>query len=105
MSNVGPLNGASKLKTGKEFVTNLFQSDSEGEGEDNEEERDDEEEDGEEGEEGANAATSGELEKNSSSVKQEKLQFKDDSQKILLNLSKPTLRNIVMLICDEAVII
>lgn len=95
MENVGPINGANKLKSGKEFVNDLFQSDS-----DNENGEEEEEEEEEERQEGLSP---NEDNNNNQEAKKEKVQFKEDSQKILLNLSKPTLRNIVMLICDEAV--
>ena len=94
MDNVGPINGANKLKSGKEFVNDLFQSDS-----DNENGEEEEEEEEEERQEGISPYE----DNNNQEAKKEKVQFKEDSQKILLNLSKPTLRNIVMLICDEAV--
>lgn len=111
MENVGPLNGANKLKSGQEFVTNLF--DSEGSEEEQEENEEGEEEDAEDEEEVARereedgndderAALEVAITKNSK--KEKSTAFKEDSQKILLNLSKPTLRKIVMLICDEAVI-
>lgn len=104
MNNIGPVNGADKLKTGKEFVTNLFQSDDDDDDEDGGDDED--EETGGEGTENERDETAGAgaaVDKNSSSSSKEKVQFQEDSQKILLNLSKPTLRNIVMLICDEAV--
>ena len=96
MENVGPINGANKLKSGKEFVNDLFQSDSDNENGEEEEEEEEEEE-------RQDGLSPNEENNNNQEAKKEKVQFKEDSQKILLNLSKPTLRNIVMLICDEAV--
>ena len=36
-------------------------------------------------------------------AKEAAIQFRRDSHAVILNLSKSTLRNIIMLICDEAV--
>lgn len=110
MSNVGPVNGSHQVKSGKEFVNEIFLSD-------------DEDAEAEEIFMNATSDASDMIKhdesnhsnhehsadnksENKKSVKfpKETYQFKDESHNIILNLSKYTLRNIVMVICDEAVI-
>ena len=119
MNNVGPINGAHQLKTGHEFVNEIFASDNEEEEE--EEPRLDEAEyyrdqtsitdngmiDQEDSgvlnplRENSNAH----MKSSKRNVKfpKEQTEFKQSSHDIILNLSKYTLRNIIMLLCDEAV--
>ena len=115
MNNIGPVNGAHQLKTGKEFVNELFASDNE-EGDEEyvgpdelEYNRDQtsitdnglmEREDSALIREIPNGLKSS---KKSGKITKEQSEFKLSSHNIILNLSKYTLRNIIMLICDEAV--
>lgn len=107
MENEGPINSQSKLKTGKEFANELLTAD------DHEEEEDEYEEDyyGEnayhengtiEEEQGDTATIATHTSKNLN-LKKELSHLKHESHDIILNLSKNTLRNILMLVCDEGV--
>ena len=121
MENVGHLNSTNQQKTGKEFLTELLSI------EDDEEEFEDvldyDEQQSDYYQPGSKVSTneaknnqhtasskeSTQSEANKSGKQKGKLskestQFREDSHNIILNLSKQTLRNIVMLICDEAVI-
>jgi hypothetical protein len=107
MKNVGPINGAHQFKSGKEFMTDLFQSDND---EDNIMDENNVKSvitqttlTTENPDNATDDSSKQEAARRAAKLKQESSQFRDNSQKILLNLSKPTLRNIVMLICDEAV--
>ena len=119
MNNVGPVNGAHQMKTGHEFVNELFASDNEEEEEEEDQQRPDEAEyyrdqtsitdNGMIDREDSGALNAfGEQTQMRSSKKnvkfpREQAEFKLSSHNIILNLSKYTLRNIIMLLCDEAV--
>ena len=107
MENVGPVNGSQHQKSGTDFVNELFASDNESDAE------------LEEGYERVQTATNGEQSssdlnqthnsstnvgksKKGAKFPKETAEFKETSHDIILNLSKFTLRNIIMLICDEA---
>ena len=90
MENIGPINSKSQLRTGQEFANEILQ------GDDEEEEEEDYESDGEHSEYSNENPQSRELERQLSQIKQ-------DSHSIILNLSKNTLRNVLMLVCDEGV--
>jgi hypothetical protein len=105
MENVGPINGSQQQKTGKEFLGDLFSPD-------NEEDLLLEDEEFLLGQLQQNQQQSSnhqsEFLKAASEVSVENqrkvaAQFRRDSHTVILNLSKSTLRNIIMLICDEAV--
>ncbi len=129
MKNIGPINATDKQKSGKEFLNDLFKSSGRGKsnggggqgqgGEDGEACEYDDEEEGEEEdyeeeddyEEEAEPSTlsyedrrhntsAGSFKKTKS---KDTLKFIQDSRAVLLNLSKSTLRHIILLICDEAV--
>ena len=119
MSNIGPINGDEKLKSGKEFVTEILMSDNEDDEAFDEEttnlinnsdgqqvsggvQQQDNENEAVENQENANYDNSAKS-LNNGSLKQSKDKFREDGRNILLNLSKYTLRKIIMLICDEAV--
>ena len=112
MNNVGPVNGIQQLKTGKEFVSELFLSDDDNEDE-NYEIEDIQEQQNESNSENLNserdsynnASDSNNQTESAKKVRfrKETKKFKDEGHNIILNLSKYTLRKIVMLICDEAV--
>ena len=125
MNNIGPINGAHQIKSGKEFVNELFTSDNE------EEEAAAAAAEEEQMTDGADyyrdqtsitdngmldpedsmfnpqggEASNAHLKSSKKSVKfpKEHSDFKISSHNIILNLSKYTLRNIIMLACDEAV--
>jgi hypothetical protein len=120
MENVGPLNSTNQQKTGKEFLTELLSV--EDDEEEFEEVLDYDEEQSEYYQPGSkvsnnesknNQIASSKPESSQSESKKsakqkgklskESTQFRENSHNIILNLSKQTLRNIVMLICDEAV--
>ena len=121
MNNVGPINGAHQMKTGQEFVNELFASDNEEEEEEEEMHRLDEAEyyrdqtsitdNGMIEQEDSGVLNplvenpNAHLKSSKKSVKfpKEQAEFKLSSHNIILNLSKYTLRNIIMLLCDEAV--
>lgn len=97
MKNVGPINGNEQSKSGNDYINELFQTDDETDEEDGEEEaRSDLE-----NKSGLRQETLG-LENKISNISKEGSQFKQESRNIILNLNKNALRNIVMLICDEA---
>ena len=114
MSNIGPINGAQHQKTGKDFVNELFNADEEEEEElTNREIENNIEQSISIKDDLSNQTMSF---RNENSIKQdnqaapkvvhfpeETSQFRIDNHDIILNLSKYTLRKIVMLICDEAV--
>lgn len=104
MKNSGPINDASQFKSGNEYINELFQTDNE---------TDEEEEDTSTLYEKTktdlaqeNSITAEQpslsLEKKTSKISKEGSQFKEESRSIILNMNKSTLRNIIMLICDEA---
>jgi len=110
MENVGPVNGSQHQKSGKDFVNELFASDNES---------DAELEEGYDREQSGTGHTHGEQSssdlnqthesthnlskpKKGAKFPKETAEFKEASHDIILNLSKYTLRNIIMLICDEA---
>ena len=99
MENAGPINTQAKAKTGKEFANEVLLA------EEDEEEEDEEEEDEYE----FNETTEGETieahdRTESFNNSQNKLKgFRHENHNIILNLSKNTLRNILMLVCDEGV--
>lgn len=108
MSNVGPINGDEKIKTAKELAAEVIM------GEESEAEDDEFDEEtsalmhehlGQH--EGVNSFLAAEESKDDldrqASMKNSKDKFRDDGRSIILNLSKYTLRKIIMLICDEAV--
>ena len=117
MNNIGPINGAHQLKSGKEFVNELFASDNEEEVQEEEQGADEAEyyrdqtsitdngmldaEDSILNQPGENGQMKGS--KKSVKFPKEQSEFKISSHNIILNLSKYTLRNIIMLACDEAV--
>ena len=124
MKNVGPINGDEKLKSGKEFVTEILLSDNEDEDFDEEAQalihadlnktdnnlatnKNNLKTDSNKNEENnmkdrsMNSLSSNDPEKKS--MKHSKDKFREDGRNILLNLSKFTLRKIILLICDEAV--
>ena len=118
MNNVGPVNGAHQMKTGHEFVNELFASDNEEEEEEDQQRLDEAEyyrdqtsitDNGMIDREDSGALNPfGEQAQMKSSKKnvkfpKEQAEFKLSSHNIILNLSKYTLRNIIMLLCDEAV--
>ena len=126
MDNIGPIQDADKTRSGKEFVTELFISDDE-----KDEARDDEEDELYLGEENTDLTEDASHEpshpsqseyertnteagstaqppsasggKKSVKFRKEMSQFKESGRNIILNLSKYTLRRIIMLMCDEAV--
>lgn len=100
MKNVGPINGNEQSKSGNDYINELFQTD--------DDETDNEGED-EEKKTKSNLDNRSEsrvetfvLENKTSNISKEGSQFKQESRNIILNLNKNALRNIVMLICDEA---
>jgi hypothetical protein len=113
MENVGPINGDEKLKTGKEFLNEILLAS------DNEEDEVLEEETSmllNQQQSNLNAAqnsTNTKLydesthslsnESDKKSFKNSTERFKEHGRNIILNLSKYTLRKIIMLICDEGV--
>jgi hypothetical protein len=103
MENIGPINAQSKLKTGKEFANELLLA------EDNEEETYDEDEydfnetDGETVVTTDRQVDSINAPSQTKHHKEQNKHFRHESHNIILNLSKNTLRNILMLICDEGV--
>lgn len=105
MSNIGPIINAQQQKTGKEFLNELFEPN-----EDDEQiiqtHREIEKNVNESmSRDSDNSDLSGALqEADKSQIKfpEETSQFADENHDIILNLSKYTLRKIVMLICDEA---
>lgn len=126
MNNVGPIQDSDKTKSGKEFVNEIFTSDNEDEAvieeryenEDEQDEayfneelsnnQDDEHSNSQQQQQPKGSTATNELSlnqeaKTSVKFRKETSQFREDSHKVILNLSKYTLRNIVMLICDEAV--
>lgn len=123
MNNVGPIQDSDKTRSGKEFVNEIFTSDNEHEdgGDEGEEEQVEEEEEDEQDEAYFNQdqddqsklldlnrrdreeTTTTTTKHSSVRFRKETSQFREDSHQVILNLSKYTLRNIVMLICDEAV--
>lgn len=106
MSNIGPIINAQQQKTGKEFLNELFEPN-----EDDEQiiqtHREIEKNVNESmSRDSDNSDLSGalqEAEKSQIKFPEETSQFADENHDIILNLSKYTLRKIVMLICDEAV--
>jgi hypothetical protein len=121
MENVGPLNSTNQQKTGKEFLTELLSV--EDDEEEFEEVLDYDENQSEYYQPGSKVSNNEAKNNHTATSKQESTQsepnksgkqkgklskestqFREDSHNIILNLSKQTLRNIVMLICDEAVI-
>jgi hypothetical protein len=100
MENIGPVNGSDQQKTGKEFLDDLLSPN-------NEEELllEDEEYMLEQlqlqQQNESEFLNANEADKQFS--KEATSQFRRDSHAVILNLSKSTLRNIIMLICDEAV--
>lgn len=105
MSNIGPIINAQQQKTGKEFLNELFEPN-----EDDEQiiqtHREIEKNVNESmSRDSDNSDLSGalqEAEKSQIKFPEETSQFADENHDIILNLSKYTLRKIVMLICDEA---
>jgi dynein regulatry complex protein 1 len=125
MANVGPINGSQQVKSGKEFVNELFSADNENEYDEEEEEQEEQNREIESIQQELEAAELMRTQFNKEntietlgsslpdskydntgkkSVKfpKETSQFREDSHNVILNLSKFTLRKIVMLICDEA---
>jgi hypothetical protein len=105
MENVGPINGSKQQKTGKEFLGDLFTPE-------NEEDLllEDEEFILEQLQQNQQQTTNQQSEflkaTSDASINNHRkaaAQFRRDSHTVILNLSKSTLRNVIMLICDEAV--
>lgn len=120
MKNIGPINGSQQVKSGKEFVNELFTVENENEYDEEEENREIESIQQETNEDerilqfnkentietlGSSLPDSKYDTTGKKSVKfpKETSQFREESHNVILNLSKYTLRKIVMLICDEAV--
>lgn len=120
MNNIGPINGTQQVKSGKDFVNELFsQDDNEYDEEDDNREIESIQQENEDDlvrnqhfiKENTIETLGSSLpeSKNDTSGKKsvkfpkETSQFREESHNVILNLSKFTLRKIVMLICDEAV--
>jgi hypothetical protein len=115
MDNIGPINGDEKLKTGKEFLNEILLAS------DNEEDELLEEETSllinQQQQQSSNlmagqnqnsklhdeSTHSLSNESDKKSFKNSTERFKENGRNIILNLSKYTLRKIIMLICDEGV--
>lgn len=106
MSNVGPIDDAQQQRTGKEFINELFDEEEEllqtnREIETNVEQslssKDMSQLSNQEAEQSGNQMPDGNVK-----YPEETSKFQVDNRDIILNLSKYTLRRIVMLICDEA---
>lgn len=104
MHNSGPLNGAHQYKSGKEFVNEIFDSDT-GEEDELQEENDYKEnitgDNKDHSSKNKTNETVTSIQKQKSKLSKEASQLNEESNE-LLNLNKQTLRKIVMLVCDEA---
>ncbi len=117
MANIGPINGTQNEKTGKDFVNELFETDDEEEEEEMLTNREIEknietsisfkDDATEQTLTFINEETTQRTDEHNDDLKypEETSKFRIDNHDIILNLSKYTLRKIVMLICDEAVCI
>jgi hypothetical protein len=115
MNNMGPIDSFKNTKTGKELINELFQASGTSQINNDEEEDDFDDSDNEQEMKNKSQPTS-----SNSSVKENdqheistcdkdelllsrKRSLQQESNQIILNLSKQTLRNILMLVCNEAV--
>lgn len=103
MKNYGPINGSDQSKTGNDYLNELFQTDDETD-EENEAPRIENSNSDLDNlkKENVSRQEMFEMDKKSSKISKEGTQFKEESRDIILNLNKNALRNIIMLICDEA---
>ncbi len=105
MENIGPINGSQQQKTGKEFLGDLFTPENEEDLLLEDEEflleqlQQNQQQSSNQQSEFLKAASDVSIDNHRKVANQ----FRRDSHTVILNLSKSTLRNIIMLICDEAV--
>jgi hypothetical protein len=113
MNNVGPIDPSKNTKSGKELISDLFQAssqinDDEDDTDDSDEEMAEENEPENEKKKSEASSFSTIKDKEPTYNKNElfssrKRSLQQESHQIILNLSKQTLRNVLMLVCNEAV--
>jgi dynein regulatry complex protein 1 len=106
LNNTGPINLKSKMKSGNEFASELLAEQDEDNEEEEEEEQEveynDDDHNGNNDTNGYEVNINTSYNKTDNNLKQELSKIRNENRDVVLNLSKATLRKILILICDES---